>query len=549
MRRPPADGPGAERRGRTKKSEDRMPTDQRKPHALRRLDSARLTARAAGSVASLVIAAGLWVGAGSAVAMSARGPVGPGIGFQHQGRAIGNHVATGRSGTATSRRLRIVRLPPGEGDPGRHPPHRPHWPHHPILGGLPLQPPPAPPGLADLPPGGPPGGAANGGNSGGTGITTPAANEQRFVPDQILVSFAASTSPQAIVGFAQTQRLALLGIHRLPAINAVLYQFRVTDRRAVPAVLGSLRGDARIGSAQPNFLYTLQDAVAPAPAGDPAQYVVAKLHLGEAHAFATGAHVLVAVIDSAIDTAHPELQGTVSAGFDAIGGVPLPHQHGTAMASAIAAHRRLVGVAPAAHILAIRAFGGAGATAQGLTTRVLDGLQRAADAGARVANMSFTGPADPKLHEMIASLRQKGMVPVAAAGNDGPNAPPDYPAAYPEVIAVTATDVDDKLLRVANHGSYVAVAAPGVDIFVAAPNGRYDFSTGTSVATAHVSGLAALLLDRSPALTPDAVQDILMRTAKDLGPKGRDDAFGAGLIDAYEALLALAPETARAAVH
>ena len=529
-----------------------MPTDQRQPHARRR-GAPRLMARALGSLASLLVAAGLWVGidsiVASAVAMSARGPAGPGIGFQHPGRGVGNRIATGRSGTTTSRRVHIVRLPPGESDPGRHPPHRPHWPHHPIIGGLPLQPlgPSAPIGLANLPPGGSTG--PNGGNGGGAGITTPAANEQRFVPDQILVSFAASTSPQAIVSFAQAQRLALLGIHRLPAINTVLYQFRITDRRAVPAVLGSLRGDARIGAAQPNFLYTLQDAAAPAPAGDPAQYVVAKLHLGEAHAFATGAHVLVAVIDSAIDTAHPELQGTVSAGFDAIGGTPLPHQHGTAMASAIAAHGRLVGVAPAAHILAIRAFDGASASAQGLTTRVLDGLQRAADAGARVVNMSFTGPADPRLHEMIAALRQKGMVPVAAAGNDGPNAPPDYPGAYPEVIAVTATDVDDKLLRVANQGSYVAVAAPGVDIFVAAPNGRYDFSTGTSIATAHVSGLAALLLDRNPALTPDAVQDILMRTAKDLGPKGRDDAFGAGLIDPFEALLALAPETARAAVH
>ena len=74
---------------------------------------------------------------------------------------------------------------------------------------------------------------------------------------------------------------------------------------------------------------------------------------------------------------------------------------------------------------------------------------------------------------------------------------------------------DDKLLPVANHGSYVAVAAPGVDIFVAAPGGGYEFTTGTSVATAHVSGLAALLIARNPGLTPDAVQSILMKTAKD----------------------------------
>jgi subtilisin family serine protease len=112
------------------------------------------------------------------------------------------------------------------------------------------------------------------------------------------------------------------------------------------------------------------------------------------------------------------------------------------------------------------------------------------------------------------------------------------------VIAVTATDADDKLLGIANHGGYVAVAAPGVDIFVAAPGGGYDFTTGTSVATAHVSGLAALLIARNPRLTPEAVQSILMKTAKDLGPAGRDDEFGAGLVDAYEALLTQAPATA-----
>ena len=137
---------------------------------------------------------------------------------------------------------------------------------------------------------------------------------------------------------------------------------------------------------------------------------------------------------------------------------------------------------------------------------------------------------------------------VAAAGNNGPRAPEAYPGAYPEVIAVTATDMDDKLLVVANRGRYVSVAAPGVDIFVAAPNGGYGFTTGTSVATAHVSGLAALLLERDPTLTPDAVQAILMRTAKDLGPAGRDDQYGAGLVDAYEAVMTQAPATAEQTV-
>ncbi len=537
-----------------------MPIEQRRPFTGRldlRLSPRPVAGRRpkgpgvlAVSLASMLAAAALWASADGAAAMASRGSSGYLV--PAQGNAIASRVGISRTGTATWRRWRVVRLPSGDGrNPPRHPgwPHRPRWPHPPIIGVTPL-PPAGPIGLANLPPSGPTATAGGSPNGGGAGIDVPAANERRFVSDEILVRFAARVPPRTIVSFAQGQRLALLGIHRLPLINTVLYQFRITDRRAVPAVLDGVRGDARIGAAQPNYLYALQDAVRSAATGDPAQYVVGKLHLAEAHAFADGGHALVAVIDSAIDAMHPELQDVVAGRFDAIGGTPLPHQHGTAMASAIAAHGRLLGVAPATHILAVRAFDGNNASAQSTTTRVLDSLQWVANSGARVVNMSFAGPADPKLHEMIASVRQKGLVPVAAAGNDGPQAPPDYPAAYPEVIAVTATDADDKLLSVANHGSYVSVAAPGVDIFVATPNGRYGFTTGTSVATAHVSGLAALLIDRDPSLTPDAVQAILMRTAKDLGPKGRDDEYGAGLVDAYEALLAIAPATAaRTAAH
>jgi hypothetical protein len=552
-----------------------MPTDQR--HPTLKLPpklsppKARRALAASISLTAMLVAAALWASADSAAAMNLRAFGGSGDRV-HRGQVSRGQVPRGQvsrdqvyrgpvkgrvvgrvklSGAAWRRvGSRDDRPRVGGDNPPRHPVW-PRWPHRPVIGGLPLIPlapfvPTAPVSLANVPPSGPIGPPAAGAGGGAPVSGVPAASERRFVADEVLVSFAGNLSQQAIVGFAQGQRLALLGVHRLPLINTVLYRFRITDRRAVPAVVGGLQGDARIGAAQPNYLYTLQDMLPDAAqrTGDPAQYVVAKLHLPEAHAFATGGRALVAVIDSAIDAAHPELKGAVVGSFDTIKSLPLPHEHGTAMASAIVAHGRLVGVAPAAHILAVRAFDGDAASAQAATTRVLDGLQWTADSGARIVNMSFTGPADPKLHEMIASARKKGLVLIAAAGNDGPQASPDYPAAYPEVIAVTATDVDDKLLKVANRGQYVSVAAPGVDIMVAKPKGAYGFTTGTSVATAHVSGLAALLIDRNPALTPDQVQAILMRTAKDLGPKGRDDEFGAGLVDAYEALLTLAPATA-----
>lgn len=366
----------------------------------------------------------------------------------------------------------------------------------------------------------------------------PAAGEQRYMPDEVLVSFAANLPQQAVVSIAQGQRLALLSTHRLPLIATTLYRFRITDGRTVPVAIASIAADGRIAQVQPNYVYALQEDGA-AGSGDPAQYVLDKLHVPQAHAVATGSQVRVAVIDSSIDASHPELQGIVTAQFDAVGGADQPQRHGTAMASAIAAHGRLMGIAPAARILAVRAFeatsGGAGST----TARILDGLQWAADSGARIVNMSFAGPPDPKLHDMLAAARKKGIVAIAAAGNDGPQAPPAYPAAYPEVIAVTATDADDKLYNLANRGTYLAVAAPGVNILAAAPNSAYELTTGTSVAAAHVSGLAALLVERYPGLDPDAIQAILIHTAKDLGPQGRDDEYGAGLVDAYAALVVL----------
>ena len=158
-------------------------------------------------------------------------------------------------------------------------------------------------------------------------------------------------------------------------------------------------------------------------------------------------------------------------------------------------------------------------------------------------NMSFAGPRDPALAQALQIAREKGIVLIGAAGNAGPKSPPLYPGADPNVIAVTATDDRDHLFIRANQGKYIAVAAPGVDILVPAPNNSLQLTTGTSVATAHVSGVAALLIAQKPSRTPEDIRAILMSTAKDLGAKGFDPQFGAGLVDPLKALR-LAPPVA-----
>src|SRR5262249_13560947 len=171
-------------------------------------------------------------------------------------------------------------------------------------------------------------------------------------------------------------------------------------------------------------------------------------------------------------------------------------------------------------ILAIRAFSPKAATAESTTFNILKGLDWAVNNNVRIINMSFAGPRDPSLERSIKNAHDKGIILIAAAGNAGPRAFPLYPAADPNGIAVTATDIEDKLFTGANRGNHLAIAAPGVDVLVPAPAGEYQVTTGTSVATAHVSGVVALMLERNPKLTPADVRKILTATAKRLGPAG-----------------------------
>jgi hypothetical protein len=363
----------------------------------------------------------------------------------------------------------------------------------------------------------------------------PASNERRMVPDEVVIEVSNNVSQQQITALEQRHRLMRIESQNFQLTGTRLFRWRIPDRRSVANVVRALEGDAQVASAQPNYLFRLQENETPGE-GDPAQYGAAKMRLPQAHAISKGEGVVVAVIDSAIDASHPELVGTVAQSFDTLATGAKPHKHGTAIASLIAAHGKLMGSAPAARILAIRAFDPNGQSAEGSTFNILKGMDFAAANGARIINMSFAGPADPIIKRAIESARKKNIIMIAAAGNAGANSPPLYPAADPNVIAVSATDAGDKLLEASNRGKYIAIAAPGAQILVAIPDGAYELGDGTSYSAAEVSGIVALMLEKNPKLSPDAVRAILMGTAKDLGPKGPDPMFGAGLVDALRAV-------------
>ena len=380
-----------------------------------------------------------------------------------------------------------------------------------------------------------------GGNAAAGGM--PPAGENRFVPDEVVIQMSGDPDPVA-------RRFNLVRMERLDLglTGQTLYRWRIPDRRSVRQVIQTLANNGVFS--QPNYIFqgsqqqgSQQNVVANVPAaaaaeGDPAQYALAKLQLPLAHQIAKGDKILVAVIDSGIDTSHPELAGVVAETYDAVS-ADQPHSHGTGIAGAIASHSRLQGVAPAARILGVRAFNPNGGGAAGTTFNILKGLDWAAGKGARIFNMSFAGPSDPALGRAMAAAKLRGIVLIAASGNAGAKSPPLFPAADPNVIAVSATDAQDQLFEASNRGSYIAIAAPGVDILLPAPGGAYQVSSGTSFAAAHVSGIAALILERRPDLKPDEVRNILLAGAKDIGAKGRDPQFGAGLADAYRSLMLL----------
>ena len=366
-------------------------------------------------------------------------------------------------------------------------------------------------------------------------IDIPGRGVAGFVIDEVLLEVEAGTPDAYLNVVARRLQLTLLETQSFTLTGRTFQRWHIDGRGTVAATLRGMLPFGRISSAQPNWVYRFGQAQAPAQSdAASAQYTVSKMHLMEAHRITNGDDVLVAVIDSKIDTGHPDLAGVIADEYDALGTPGKSHVHGTGMAGAIAAHSKLIGVAPKVKLLAIRAFAGEGESAQGTTFTILKALDWAATKNARIVNMSFAGPADTMFRDMLAKAHARGMVLIAAVGNAGPRSPPLYPAADPDVIGVTATDADDKLLAQANRGPQVAVAAPGVQVLVPAPDDKYALTTGTSVAAAHASGVAALLLARNPKLTPDEVRGLMVKSARTVPGARRD--IGAGVIDALGAV-------------
>lgn len=261
----------------------------------------------------------------------------------------------------------------------------------------------------------------------------------------------------------------------------------------------------------------------------------------------TGKGVKVAVLDSGIDVKHRDLH--VKGGYCSMKtecGMSVSYDddngHGTHVAGVIAALNNqtgIVGIAPSVELYSIKALNSFGV---GTTNSLIDGIDWAMKQKIDILNLSITTDQDdPALEKALQKAYVQGVLIVASGGNNGDqaNSTVMYPAKYDSVIAVAAVNADLTKLKNSAVGKEIEIAAPGSSIFSTYPM-KWDFEdgkadgytrlSGTSMATAHVTGILALYKERFPSMNNDELRQLIARTAKDLGKEGRDDIFGYGLI-------------------
>ena len=299
----------------------------------------------------------------------------------------------------------------------------------------------------------------------------------------------------------------------LPTVEAALAQIR-SQEAAVP------------------FLSEFRPEVDPAVKEIP--WGVKRVNAAAAWDYSAGQGVKVAVIDTGVDFTHPDLAANYVGGYNAIVSTASPMDdqgHGTHVAGTIGAVQDLkgvVGVAPKASLYAVKVLDKNGS---GQYSWIVAGIEWAIKNRMQVINMSLGGGSGTEaLKQVMTKAKAAGIAVVCAAGND--SGPVNFPAKYPEAIAISASDSSDRLASFSSRGAEIVIIAPGVSIYSTRKGGGYATMSGTSMACPHAAGLAALAIGGG-AKTPDEVKAALQAAATPLpGLKPTDQ--GAGLVDAFK---------------
>jgi subtilisin family serine protease len=328
---------------------------------------------------------------------------------------------------------------------------------------------------------------------------------------------ALSPTPDAIAR-AEAAGFRVLRRDALEALGLTLVVFEAPDGLSTRRALKQLRSLDPAGDYDYNYLYlgAGEETEADAPVPDvPLPPVAADTRIG--------------LIDSGVDVSHPVLAGATILRHGCEG-VSFPAPHGTAVASLLVGQGAgFESVIPGATLYAADIFCGHGGGSLSLLAVELDWMAREKIA---VVNISLVGAKSILLTGLVRAMTSRGFLLVAAVGNDGPTAPPLYPASYPDVIGVTGVDSNRRVLPEACRGEQVDFAAAGAGFSAAAVGGAFEEIRGTSFATPIVAGLLARSLQAPDPANARAAVDALAATAIDIGNNGPDPSYGKGLVGA-----------------
>jgi subtilisin family serine protease len=389
-----------------------------------------------------------------------------------------------------------------------------------------------------------------------TATTAPARAAQHPAYDQ--PGTGAAMEDEIVVTLADASEAAAVAA----AVGANLVELEPGGRTAEftpatgqsPAALqAALASDARVVTAEPNgWLETAEtrqqsfafDDGLGSPSAVAEQQAAEAIHLAAAHTVASGAGVVVGILDTGIDPTHPMLRQAYAGGRDFVDGDADPTDlcdgvdndgdgavdegfgHGTHVAGIV--HL----VAPDARLLIVRVLDADG---RGEICDIAAGVRWAVEHGAKVLNMSLGSlKSSDALQSALAEAEERGVVVISSAGNWGADSPQEFPARSSHVAAIAAVDAMASPAAFSSFGDIVALAAPGVAVRSAYPGGGYRLWSGTSMSAPFVAGTVALLAELHPTWTLDQV---LQRIAQTAGRMRRDECdFGAGALDAGAAL-------------